>query len=221
MTGEDVEDHLLRRAQEARKEGRLADARSDLLAVVGLFRDKGRRPELAQALRNLGELERRLPDTAIDARRHYEEAVATLRDLDNPLKLAHTVRHLGDVHHDAGRSLLAEPCYVEAVMIYRSHDDAPPLDLANALRSLAVLKDEADQIEEATRLWWEAHNLYETLNLPAGVVETAARLALLAKRQRDLPRSGKWLSKASAVAAASGDPQSLKYVREVSAELGY
>ena len=48
--------------------------------------------------------------------------------------LAHTVRHLGDVHHDAGDAALAEACYVEALSLYRSHGQDRPLDHANAVR---------------------------------------------------------------------------------------
>jgi catechol 2,3-dioxygenase-like lactoylglutathione lyase family enzyme len=173
-------DHFTRRAHQARTEGRLADARCDLLEAVAILRRQGGRAELAQALRNLGELERRLPDGDA-ARRHYEEAVAIFREVDAPLRLAHTVRHLGDVHHDAGRAALAEPCYHEALAIYRSHEHAPPLDLANAIRSLAVFKGDAGEIEEAARLWQEAHELYTALDVPAGVAESAARLARLAR----------------------------------------
>jgi len=173
-------DYLMRRADQARSEGRLADARCDLLEAVGTLRQQGGKAELAQALKNLGELERRLPDGG-SARQHYEEAVALFRELGEPLKLAHTVRHLGDVHRDAGRAVLAEPCYHEALALYRSHKRAPPLDLANAIRSLAVLKEDDGQIEEAARLWQEAHDIYAALDVPAGVAESAARLARLAR----------------------------------------
>ena len=38
----------------------------------------------------------------------YKLAVASLRKRDEPLKLAHTVRHLGDAYYCAGRAALAE-----------------------------------------------------------------------------------------------------------------
>ena len=62
-------------------------------------------------------------------------AVAGLRKVDDPLKLAHTVRHLGDAYYYAGRASLAEPCYVEALSIHRRCEQRRPLDLANAIRS--------------------------------------------------------------------------------------
>src|SRR2546423_10945899 len=67
-------------------------------------------------------------------------AVASLRKVDDPLRLAHKVRHLGDAYYYAGRWSLAEPCYLEALSIYRRHENRQPLDLANAIRSFAVLR---------------------------------------------------------------------------------
>ena len=177
-------ENLLQQARQARRENRLADAQRDLLLAVDLLRQEGDRAELAQVLRDLGELERRLPD-AEAARQHYEESVALFREVGEPLRLAHTVRHLGDVHYEAGRAELAEACYHEALALYRCHEHAPPLDLANAIRSLALLKDHAGAAEEARALWQEAHDIYAAFDVQAGVAECAARLARLARRQRD------------------------------------
>ena len=191
--------------------------RARLLKTVGQLREGGDRAELARALRNLGELERRLFPGA--AREHYEQAVAIFREVGDPLKLAHTVRHLGDVHHEAGRGELAEPCYREALALYRSHEPRHPLNLANAIRSLAVLEGEAGDMDEAIGLWQEAHDLYAAVKVPAGVAEAAARLALLVRCGGDLPGSRQWLERASAAADRSGDPDSLKYIREVTARI--
>jgi tetratricopeptide (TPR) repeat protein len=171
---------LLRQARQARVEGRLDDARRDLLAAADLLRQRGTRRELAQVLRDLGEMERRMPrlhDTAA-ARRHYEESVAVWRELDEPLRLAHTLRHLGDVHQDAGCPALAEPCYHEALAVYRGYEQTAPLDLANAIRSLAVLAGGAGREEEARGLWQEAQGLYAACGVEAGVAEAARRLAV-------------------------------------------
>ncbi len=132
----------IERAQLSQREHRLEDARHDWLAAIDLLRRDDAREPLATALRALGEVERKLCD-ADGARVHYEESVAILRDFPDHLKLAHTVRHLGDVHHDSGRADLAVPCYDEALELYRAHPNPPPLDLANAIRSMAVLKQES------------------------------------------------------------------------------
>ena len=149
----------------------------------------------------------------------YKLAVANLRKVNEPLRLAHAVRHLGDAYYYARQAARAEPCYVEALSIYRGHEHTRPLDLANAIRSFAVLKDEVGAAEEGQRLWQEAHDLYVAVNVKSGVAESAARLALLARRQGDQHRSREWLSEASAAADASDDPETLQYIREVTTQI--
>ena len=146
-------------------------------------------------------------------------AVAGLRKVDDSLRLARAVRRLGDAYHYAGQALLAEPCYVEALMIYRSHEDRRPLDLANAIRSFAALKDEVGEAEEAEHLWREAHDLYVSVDEPAGVAESAARLALLARRQGDPQLSREWLDGAITAAASADDPETRRYIDEVRAQI--
>jgi tetratricopeptide (TPR) repeat protein len=137
--------------------------------------DRTDRLARAQELRLRGESARRR-DGAM-ARLCYEEAVRLYRELDEPLVLAHTVRHLGDVYHEQGRPDLAEGCYHEALGLYRRHEDGSSLDLANAVRSLAVLR-----WEQARALWEEARDLYTTVGIEAGVKESTTRVAALSKR---------------------------------------
>ena len=146
-------------------------------------------------------------------------AVASARQGDDPLKLAHRIRHLGDAYYYAGRWALADGCYVEALSIYRHHERTPLLDLANAIRSFAVLKDELGATEQSQGLWQEAHDLYVTLKISAGVAESAARLALLARRHGDLVRSRQCLNEASAAADLTDDPETRQYIRHVTAQL--
>jgi tetratricopeptide (TPR) repeat protein len=113
----------------------------------------------------------------------YRLAVAILRKVDDPLRLAHAVRHLGDAYNHEQRAALAEPCFVEALSIYRGNELTRPLDLANAIRGFAVLKDYVGADAEAIALWQEAHDLYVAVNVASGVAESAARLARLARRQ--------------------------------------
>ena len=174
----EASDKVIERAQLAQREHRLAEARQDWLAAIELLRRQDAREPLADALRALAEVDRKLRD-GDRARAHYEESVAILRNCPDRLKLAHTVRHLGDVHHDAGRADLAAPCYDEALALYRDHPDPPPLDLANAIRSAAVHKQEAGAREQAIALWSEARELYVAVQVEAGVKESTARLAKL------------------------------------------
>jgi tetratricopeptide (TPR) repeat protein len=173
---------LMNQADWARRKRRLADAERYLSDAVALCRADGAMRELAQALRKLGEVKRDLKQG--DAvRALYEEAVAIYREQGGPLELAHTIRHLGDIHRHEGNVKLAEGCYLEALALYRSQPASPPLDLANALRPLAILRDDAGEIKEARRLWEEARDLYASVNVEAGVAESSARLARLAKRR--------------------------------------
>lgn len=138
--------------------------------------EANRQERLARArdLRQRGEAARRR-DGAI-AQKCYEEAVALYREAGEPLVLAHVVRHLGDVYREQERLDLAEPCYHEALRLYRDHEQGVSLDLANAIRSLAVLR-----WEQTRELWKAAHDLYANLSVDAGVKESVGRLNALSK----------------------------------------
>jgi tetratricopeptide (TPR) repeat protein len=172
-------DELINLAKLARKEHRLADAHRDLTEAVSLYRQTGTRCELIWALKALGQIERDLGRRET-ARPLYEEAVALCREDGDAIALAHTVRHLGDIYLDAGDLAHAEPCFNEALALYRSHEHAK-LDLANAIRPLAILKDAVGDVEAARLLWEEARDLYEAASVPQGVAECSARLARLTK----------------------------------------
>jgi len=123
----------------------------------------------ANALRREAELQRRKPGTD-GGIALYEQAVALFRSAGDPLRLAHAIRHLGDVYAEQGKPGLAEPCFDEALALYRAHPAPPPLDLANAIRSKALLTDE-------TALWSEAAALYELARVEVGAAEARARAA--------------------------------------------
>lgn len=99
----------------------------------------------AQDLRKRGELARRRDGNM--ARKCYEEAVELFRQLDEPLVLAHTVRHLGDVYCEEGLPHLAEPCYLEALGLYRSHR----IILRSIWRTLFGASRSSDQIRASAR----------------------------------------------------------------------
>ena len=146
--------------------------------AVRRSREAGLPRELIQALKGLGQIERDLKNGEA-ALPHYEEAVSLCRQQGDALLLAHTVRHVGDIHQDAGRDQLAETCYQEALSIYRNHAQTNPLDLANAVRPLALLKENAGEVDEAKNLWAEARDLYAASNVPQGVAECSRRFTRL------------------------------------------
>jgi hypothetical protein len=65
------------------------------------------------------------------------------------------------------------------IALYRSSERTAPLDLANAIRPLAILKEGAGDIEEARRLWEEARDLYAAADVGEGADECSARLERL------------------------------------------
>ena len=146
-------------------------------------------------------------------------AVAGLRQVDEPLKLAHAVRHLGDSYRRAGEVALAEPCYDEALSIYRSREDRNPLDLANAIRGYAILKSQMGDLAESEEQWIEAHNLYNYTNVMSGVAGSAARLALLTHERSKLAECKEWLTIAVKTADLTDDPEVVQHVNEVRAQL--
>jgi ankyrin repeat protein len=200
LTGNRGIDELLQRALVQRgKRARFEEpneARVLFAEAAARARESGARRELVEALKGIAQIDRDLGRRSA-ALPFYEEAVSICRQIGDPLLLAHTLRHLGDLHHDDARDDLAERLYGEALALYRA-SAAPPLDLANALRSLAVIKDTAE-------LWEEAFRLYVATNVPPGIAESAFRLAKLADRHGDRDRSREWLRIANAAAEAAGE----------------
>jgi tetratricopeptide (TPR) repeat protein len=172
-------DAILHAARQARTEHRFQDAKSALVEGLGACRQAGQKTELALMLKALGQIERDMgnPEFALPL---YEEAVSIYRAANQPLALAHTIRHVADIQRDLERRELAEPNYREALAIYRVHLETSPLDLANAVRGLAILVSDAGRNREARALWQEAHDLYAAVNVEPGVKESSRRLALLA-----------------------------------------
>jgi tetratricopeptide (TPR) repeat protein len=158
---------LIEAAERALGDHRLADAHRDFSAAVALARQHGGR-ELVRALRGLAQIERAVP--------LHEEAVALCRREGDPLLLAHTIRDLGELHQEAGRLAEAEPCYREALALYRGHHETPPLHLANALRPLALLEERLGRREAARTLWQEARDLYASVQVREGMDEAEAHL---------------------------------------------
>ena len=178
---------LLSRARRVRFKNP-ADAKRELVEAVALARRSKDQLQLAQALTALGQIERDLHHSN-EVLHHYEEAaaiyrladhrLADYRAADTPLKLAHTIRHIADIHRHEGRMEPAESCYQEALAIYRAHAETQPLDLANALRGFALLKEITGDKQTANSLWEEAGKLYASVNVEAGVAESQRRVALL------------------------------------------
>ena len=166
---------LLEQGREAKREHRLEAARSLFQQALERSDDGGLSAklyeELAYVERSLRELDA--------AREHYLRSSEIYRSLGNPLKTAHTMRHAADILREQGKLEQAESFYGEALEIYRRQKETPPLDLANAIRGYALLKEETGERAQALNLWREARDLYELIGIDAGIVESAARIKSL------------------------------------------
>lgn len=145
----------------------IGSVHADLAKAVEICRRVDAKRELSIALGKFGHVQE--DDEAKLA--CYVEAVAAARECDAPLQLAHAVRHLGDVHRHAGRRTDAKSCYDEALTLYRNADAPPTLDVANAVRPMAILQADLGNPEEALALWRKARDLYATVDIAEGVEE--------------------------------------------------
>ncbi len=175
----DPANNLIQDALRARRENRFDEAKRALVEAVDICRRSGLRSELAKALAGLGQIERDLGRNDV-ALQHYEEAAAIYRAEGLGLKLAHAVRHAADIQRHEGRYDQSEANYDEALRIYRTDDATSQLELANALRGMALLREETGKKEEARMVWREARDLYAAAGIDAGVSESSNRLKQLA-----------------------------------------
>lgn len=110
-----------------------------------------------------------------DALAQRRASVAHHRAAGDDAGLAYELRHLAMAALDAGLIEEAEAAAVEAVAIYRRRGDAP-LDLANALRLVALSGEEGRGMGGGEAAWREARTLYAALGVDAGVEECDGHL---------------------------------------------
>lgn len=102
------------------------DAYRGLTESVSRYRNEGASRELVRALRALSEVERDLGRND-EALKLYEEGVVVSRAEGDSLLLAHTIRHLGQLHHDAAR------LWEEARDLYEACDIQPGVEECSEL----------------------------------------------------------------------------------------
>ena len=169
---------LLEQGRKEKREHRLEYARSLFRMAIRESRKSDNQALRATLYEELGYVERNLRDLE-SSQKHYCQASEIFRSLGNPLKTAHTVRHAADILREQKKPDLAAALYAESLEIYRSNRDTPPLDLANAIRGFALLKEDTRDRKEALSLWREARGLYEATGIAAGVSESEARIRSL------------------------------------------
>ncbi len=112
--------------------------------------------QTAQAARTAGDLA-----AAID---HQSVAIEMLRQGTNPLALAHALRHRADMLIGASRAEEAEADCAQALWFYAQVPDAPPLDIANAVRCAACQAEAVGDVAGALALWHDARTRYAKLS---------------------------------------------------------
>jgi len=170
---------LIEKGAQARRERRLDDAYDAYRQAAEALRSSGQeQPLLITALTGLGQIER--DRGHLDrAQGHYADALAVCRQESSSLRTAHVARHLGDICRELDKADEAENHLTEAISIYRGSPDTKVLDLANAIRPLALLKTAQGDAAGAGRLWREAQVLYTAVNVTAGAEECSACLLQL------------------------------------------
>ena len=130
---------------------------ADLIARAGNARREGRMMESADL---------------------YGQAAELARTAADPVLLAHALRHRGELLCIAGDTRAAEAPLAEALDIVRALPGVEPLDLANAVRPLGILRAQLGDAS-ARGLLTEARALYARAGVDAGVAEMDGRLATL------------------------------------------
>lgn len=171
-------EQLADQALQYRRASNFGDARRAWAEAVELSLQENDMSGLIRALRGAAQIEHDLGRDG-EALALYEEAVLLCGKHSQPLVLAHTVRHLGDIQRHLGQHQNAQASYEQALDIYRNQPEADPLDVANALRPFAILKEATGDLDGARDFWREARGLYESLGIDAAVVECSRRLSQL------------------------------------------
>ncbi len=177
---------------------------------------------LADSLKALGNLLRRLPFLREEASKAYRRCASLYLERGEPLEAAWVKRHIGIIHEYAGRLDEAERCYDEALLLYRQHSTDDDLNYANAVRYPAVVKERLGKKDEAAKLWEEAFERYSRVHpngLGEGVAEAASWLTILAIEKGELGLARKWFLSASEASGKSSDNDTHKLIDDVRARL--
>jgi tetratricopeptide (TPR) repeat protein len=169
---------LIHAGYQARRENRSKDARGLFVQAAELAEAAGDEGLKVDALRGWANSESDL-GRLDEASERYAEAVAILRKMDDPLRLAHAVRHLADVRRKQGRVDDARACYEETLAIYGGNAATAPLDLGNALRGYGLLLEDLGDRAKAKEVWEDVLRLYTEVGVQAGIDEATRRVAAL------------------------------------------
>lgn len=114
-----------------------------------------------------------------DATALYEEAAQSFQAEKQPARWAHALRHAAEFAVRAGDCATG---LREARAVLEYYRSSPPatLEMANALRVLALAEAASGERDHACAHWNEARALYVDAGVADGVVEAERRVAALA-----------------------------------------
>ncbi|MBV9063857.1 MAG: tetratricopeptide repeat protein [Alphaproteobacteria bacterium] len=170
---------LMEEGRQARRAGKKEEARAAFVRARDAAAAAGDSAGEAEAWCGLAQLAHDSGELASGADL-YGRALPLFRGAGASERGAHTVRHIADVQREAGQFEEAERSYAEAMSIYRQNTEVSPLDIANALRGYALLKEAVGDTASARAMWEEAGELYQSFGVEAGVAESNKRIAQMA-----------------------------------------
>jgi tetratricopeptide (TPR) repeat protein len=165
---------LIEQGRKARHERRPEDARSSFREALEQCGSDDDPRLVAELHAELAYVERALHDEQ-SAEAHYRRAAEMFKVLRDPLRTAHNMRHLADILRETGKPLEAAPFYCESIEFFRKSGEYP-LQLANALRGLALMQCDLGDFAGSLQSWAEAKALYQMVSVDAGVAESRKRI---------------------------------------------
>jgi len=165
---------LIDLGRQARRQHHLEEARSKLEEAMKCCAGDEDPRLVAELHAELAYVERALHDDQ-SAEVHYRQAAEMFTALGDGLRTAHNMRHLADILRETGRPLEAAPFYAESIEFFRRSGEYP-LQLANALRGLALMQGDLKDFAGSLQSWAEAKALYQMVNVDAGVAESRQRI---------------------------------------------
>ena len=169
---------LISSGWEARAGGKLLEAREQLTEALEMARQHGGMAHEVAALQKLGHIEQDLGNEE-GAHEIFEHLVTLTGAKGSRRYHAHALRHLGDSFVRRNELDAAEKLYTEAMYEYELLEGRDELSLANALRSMAILREKQGRRGDAAACWNKACHLYESEGIESGVDECISHLEKL------------------------------------------
>jgi predicted ATPase/class 3 adenylate cyclase len=186
-------------AHEARRVGRIADARPFIEESVALLREVGDEPSLARSLGGLA----RLTGNYAEARALGNENLALRRRLGNHESVGWSLLQVGQAAQGEGDYAAARAAYEESLSIGR--DLGYKRMIARSLTQLAEVALLEDKAAEACGLFEETLPIWEEIGHKSGLLDSLRGLGDVARQEGDLQGAEPFLQQSLEVCRAIGN----------------